>query len=179
MKKILALGIAGGLLASSIGLSGVVETNASTEVAPQVIQQQSKAMTQILDIHKQLAEIEANEDAKGVWGDKVSELGPIDLENDFDYIDEKTGLGFYYNAETGEYVNKLLTIKIDVNTDKIYDMKTGEELTSIIDINDLLFVYDPKVDIHISVDNRPEKFFELLHDELGYVPNVISDDSSN
>ncbi|OEH94009.1 hypothetical protein [Bacillus solimangrovi] len=179
MKKVLAFGLAGGLLASSLGLAGMVEANVATEVASQEIQQQSKEMTQILEINKQLAEIDMNKDLKSstAFSDLMQELAYV--ENNFDYIDDKTGLGFFYNAETGEYVNKLLTIKIDVNTDKIYNMETGEELTSYEDINSLLFVHQTYIDVHINVDAREDKFFDLLWAEKGEIPNVIVDNGSN
>ncbi|MDP5275032.1 hypothetical protein [Chengkuizengella axinellae] len=95
------------------------------------------------------------------------EIAVIELQFNYNYsiIDERTGIGFFYIEETGEYFNKIGTLKLDVNTAKIFDAFTDEELTSAQEISLHFSFTHPYNGGYLTLDTIPEKLSKLGKEE--------------
>ncbi|WP_214480576.1 hypothetical protein [Bacillus sp. SM2101] len=159
--KFLSLAVAGGLLTTGLGASGVYLTedeNLTTEEKLLQYGTEFEGGTQIAikDIPQDLwNEIEAT--------NSIDEHNYQLLEV---YEDDKTGLHFVQDPETKEYLHKLKTLKTDINTGEIFDAETDELLTKPSEIVERLWV-EVEGGMQMSKDDVPEKLMNLLNDELG------------
>ncbi|OEH91965.1 hypothetical protein [Bacillus solimangrovi] len=174
--NLLPLTLAGGILVSGIAAGTTTTEQEQTleeKLAPYQQVEDGAIGTSLKDLPQELVdeleETYGNDDTEyklyAALGDD-NELKEVEVR-----VDEKTGIQFFKDSETGEYTNQLGTLKTDINTGEIFDAETGDLLTTAAEISERLWT---KVEggMQISRDDIPDQLFDLMNEENPMPDNV-------